>query len=62
MDGATLHRYTNDAFWFDHSTRTGSMVRVWYNPERPQTVERKSPEAEILCAVFVLLGIATMML
>lgn len=61
-DGLMLQRYTNDAFWFDHSNREGSLVEIWYNPDHPDLVERKSPEAEILCGVFVALGLALIVL
>lgn len=57
-----LHRPTNDSFWFDHSHKTDSMVMVWFNPAHPETVERQSPEAELLGALFVALGLAVMLL
>lgn len=62
MDGGVVNCPTNDAFWFDHSHKAGSMILVWFNPEKPQLVERKSPEAELLCALFAALGLAAMLL
>ncbi|MDD6319239.1 MAG: hypothetical protein PUA63_00055 [Oscillospiraceae bacterium] len=57
-DGIRRTALTNDAFWTDHSRNDDSLIQVWYNPERPHLVERKSPEAEVLTAIFVLLGLA----
>ena len=56
-DGVLRRALTNDAFWMDHSRNIDSLIQIWYNPATPHLVERKSPEAEILSALFVLLGL-----
>jgi len=56
--GGAMHRAdTNDAFWADHSRNAGKTVRIWYQPDRPQTVERHGFGTELLSGFFVALGV-----
>ena len=53
--GERLEMETNDSLWFNHNSRKGKSVLVWYKPGRP-LLERKSPGTELLAAGMAALG------
>lgn len=57
-DGVRHQAITNDSLWFARKNAVNRVIEIWYNPARPEIVERKSIEAEILSAVLVALGLA----
>lgn len=60
-NGERLELETNDSFWFNHDTRKGSSVQVWYNPGRP-VLERKSLGTELLCLGMAAVGVALLLI
>lgn len=61
VNGERLELETNDSFWFNHDTRKGSSVQVWYNPHRP-VLERKSFGTELLCLSMAVVGVALLLI
>lgn len=57
-DGVRHEAATNDSLWFARKNAVNKVIEIWYNPARPEIVERKSIEAEILSAALVVLGLA----
>lgn len=60
-NGQRLELETNDSFWFDHDTRKGTTILVWYNPASP-VVERKSLGTEVLSLAIAAAGIALLLI
>ena len=59
--GERLEMETNDSLWFNHNSRKGKSVLVWYKPGRP-LLERKSPGTELLAAGMAALGVLLLFL
>lgn len=60
-NGERLELETNDSFWFDHASRVGKTVQVWYNPARP-VLERKGYGTELLAVAMALIGVALLLI
>ena len=61
VNGERLEMETNDSLWFNHNSRKGKSVLVWYKPGRP-LLERKSPGTELLAAGMAALGVLLLFL